>query len=310
MSIMCRKLRACVLAIGLVACGAATSAAGQSDKDFLKARAAFERGDRLRLDALAPKLADHVLAPYVEFWQIRSRLDDAADAEVASFLARWPKTPLADRLRADWLKSLGKRGKWSTFATEYPPPVGEDTELACYGVQYRRQRDGDVALGDAKALWFTGQATPEACEPLFAALIAKGELTVEDRRARFRLATEAGNVRAARAVAMDMPPADRIAASEFAPVDASPGPALARGEFRWKHQGGRDLALYALERAARTDAAGVRAAWEKQRGRLPEADRLYGNGRIAFHAARQLHPHAAQWYREAGDIALPDAPRA
>ncbi len=177
-------------------------------------------------------------------------------------------------------------------------------------IQFRRQRDGDVALGDAKPVWFTGQATPESCAPLFAALIAKGDLTVEDRRARFRLATEAGNVRVAQAIATDLPPANRIAAREFAHVDANPGPALAQGEFRWKQQGGRDLALYALERAARNDAAGVRAAWERQRGRLSEADQLYGNARIAFHAARQLNPLAAAWYRESGNVALPDAPRA
>jgi hypothetical protein len=70
--------------------------------------------------------------------------------------------------------------------------------------------------------------------------------------------------------------------AEFVHVERNPAQALAKGEFRWKQQGGRDLALYALERAARVDAAGVRAAWEKQRGRLTEADRLYGNGRIAI----------------------------
>ena len=42
---------------------------------------------------------------------------------------------------------------------------------------------------------------------------------------------------------------------EFAQVDANPVPVLARGGFRWKGQSGSDLALYALERAARTDAA-------------------------------------------------------
>jgi len=307
---MRRTLRVFSLALFLLGCCVAVPAAAQSDKDFLAARTAFERGDRSRLDALAPKLADHVLAPYVEFWQRKLRLDSPTDAEIGAYLSRWPKTPLADRLRVDWLKVQGKRAQWSAFAAEYPPPAGEDIELACYGLQYRRQRDGDGVLADAKPLWFTGQATPEACEPLFGALIAKGELTLEDRRARFRLATEAGNVRVARAIAMDMPPADRVTAREFAPVDASPGPALARGEFRWKQQGGRDLALYALERAARSDAAGVRAAWEKQRNRLSEADRLYGNARIAFHAARQQNPLAAEWFREAGNAVLSDGERA
>ena len=300
-----------VLALALVAGGLSAVAFAQSDSDFLDARAAYERGDRIRLDALAPRLADHVLATYVEYWQKKLRIDTASDAEIASYLERWPKSPLADRLRIDWLKSLGKRGQWATFATLYPLATGEDTEVACYGIQYRRQRDGNASLTDAKPLWFTGQNTPDACEPLFAALIAANDLTVDDRWARFRLATEAGNVRLAQAIATELPPDERITAREFAHVDANPGAALARGtEFRWKQRGGSSLALYALERAARTDAAGVRASWEKQRGRLSDADRLYGNTRIAYHAARQQYPLAVEWFREAGNVGSNDALRA
>ncbi len=310
MRVMCRPIRACALAFYLLTGCVAAFAASQNDKDFLAARAAFERGERSQLDRLAPKLADHVLAPYVEFWQRELGLESATETQIGAFLARWPDTPLADRLRVDWLKALGKRGQWATFAAEYPPPTGEDLELACYGLQYRRQRDGDSALADAKPFWFTGQGTPESCEPLFGALIATGDLTVDDRRARFRLAAEAGNVRLARSIAMDLPPADRITASELARVDANPGLALAQGDFRWKQQGGRDLALYALERAARSDAGGVRAAWEKQRSRMSEADRLYGNARIAFHAARQLNPLAVEWFREAENASRSDAERA
>jgi soluble lytic murein transglycosylase len=306
-----RRNFAPALALAVIAFGATAAVFAQSDKDFLDARAAFEKGDRIRLDALAPKLADHVLAPYVEYWQRKLRLDTATDAEIDAFLARWPRTPLADRLRVEWLKSLGKRGQWAAFGALYPPPSGEDTELACYGIQYRRQRDGNGPLADAKPLWFTGQTTPDACEPLFAALIAGNEITIDDRRARLRLATEAGNVRLAQSIAVDLPADERITLREFAHVDANPGAALSRGtEFRWKQHAGSNLALYALERAARIDAAGVRAAWEKQRNRLSDADRLYGNARIAFHAARQQYPLAAQWFREAGNAASNDALRA
>ncbi len=128
----------------------AAAAAVQSDNDFLAARAAFERGDRGRLDALAPKLADHILFSYVEFWQRMLQLETATEAEIGAFFVRWPQSPLADRLRVDWLKVLGKQGRWSTFAAHYPPPAGEDVELACYGIQHRRQRDGDSALAEAK----------------------------------------------------------------------------------------------------------------------------------------------------------------
>ena len=309
---MPRARRVFILALCVFGCAVAARAFAQSDGDVLDARAAYDRGDRLRLDALAPKLAKHVLAPYVEYWQKKLKLDSATDEEIAAYLARWPKTPTADRLRIDWLKTLGKRGQWAAFAALYPPPAGEDTEVACYALQYRRQRDGSAAVLDAKPFWFTGQSTPDACEPLFAALIESGDVSVDDRRARFRLATEAGNVRLAQSIAVDLPPDDRITLREFAHVDANPGSALSKGtEFRWGHRAGSNLALYALERAARTDAAGVRAAWEKQRVRLPEADRLYGNARIAYYAARQQYPLAADWYREAGSAgAATDALRA
>jgi len=307
---MHRTLAAAALNLVLLLCFPAAPAAAQADADFLAARAAYDRGDRLRLDALAGRLAGHILQPYVESWQLKLRLDSAGDDEVRRFLARWPKTPPADRLRVEWLKVLGKRAQWATFAAEYPAATGDDPELTCYAIQYRRQQDGDGALAAAKPLWFTGQSTPDACEPLFAVLIASGELTAEDRRARFRLATEAGNVRLAQTIAMHLPPADRIAARDFAQVELNPASALARGDFRWKQPGGRELALYALERAARNDAALVRPAWELQRGHLPDADRLYGNARIAYHAARQLNPQAAQWFREAEGAALSDVLRA
>ena len=298
------------LAFALLLAGIAAPAIAQSDADFLAARAAFDRGDRVKLDALAAKLSAHLLQPYVAYWQLKLRLDTANDDEVRAFLARWPQTPFSDRLRVDWLKALGKRGSWATFGAEYSAQPGEDIELACYAIQYRRSTDGDDALKAARTLWFTDKATPDSCDPLFAALIARSVITTEDRRARFRLAVEAGNVRVAQPIVADLPAPERIVAQDFARVDRNPASALAKGDFRWAQPGGRDLALYALERAARTDAAGTRAAWEKQRNRLPAADRLYGNARLAYHASRQLNPRALEWYREAEGASLSDVQRA
>lgn len=281
-----------------------------SDADFVAARAAYERGDRTKLEALASRLADHPLVPYVEYWQLKLRLDTATDGEVRGYLARWPNTPLADRLRVEWLKSLGKHGQWTAFSALYPPPSGEDLELACYAIQMRRQQEGDAALAAAVPLYATGQTTPDSCEPLFAALIARGTITPADRIARFRLATAAGNVRLAHAIAVDLPAEERMTGPELIRTERDPARALAKGDFRWKQRGGRELALYALERAARSDAAGIRAAWEKQRGRFSDADRLYGNARVAYHAARQLDPRANDWYREAEGAPLDDGQRA
>ena len=296
-----RRVRA-LLAAALLA--TAPHAGAQSDADFIAAKTAYERGDWRKLEALAPALAGHPLEQYAVYWQLKSRLDEVSPDAVDAFLARYPEGPLADRLRVEWLKVLGKRADWNRFAIGYPPPGGEDTELACYAVQYRHQRDGADALAAAKPLWFTGQSTPEACNSLFGALIASGELSPVDRRERFRLATAAGNTRLAQAIAADLPAKERITQREFAAVDRDPMRAVAKGHFDLRTVSGRELALYALERAARKDAADARNGWLKWRARLPVADRNYGNLRIAWHAARQLDPAANEWFKEVDGTAL------
>jgi len=274
---------------------AATHALAQSDAGFLAAKAAFERGDWRRLDALAPSAAGHPLERYVRYWQIRSRLDEASPDVVQSFLARYPDGPLADRLRVDWLKTLGKRGDWDRFAATYVAGQGEDIELSCYAIEYRYRSD-PRALTAAKPFWFTGASTPDACEPLFAALIARGDITLADRKARFRLAVAKGNTRLAQKIADELPGNERIRERAFAAIERNPMHAVKTGKFDWKSPSGRALALYALDRAARRDAAETRAAWLAWRRHLPEADRDYGDLRIAWYAARQLDPAADDWF--------------
>ena len=294
-------------AVGGILPAAAQAPAEATDADFLAAKAAFDRQDAGRLASLGPRFGGHLLEPYVEYWRLNLRLAAAASVpheDFRRYAERWPDTPLVERLRVDWLKSAGRRADWTAFALEYPPAAGEDTELACYGIQYRRQRDGDAALAAAKPLYFTDRSTPDACEPLFAALIAKGELSTADRLVRFRLAVEAGNLRTAQAIGEELPGAERVPAAALRAVDRNPLLALERGDFRWHQPGGRAVALYALERAARTDAATAHAAWIRHRVQLPEADRKFGNARVAYHAARQLDPRANNWFREADGAAL------
>jgi soluble lytic murein transglycosylase len=284
----------------LVTASASTPLRAQSDGELRQAREAFDRGDRRRLDALAPLLQDHVLAPYVAYWQLRLRLEDAEPATVRAFLARYAGIPVTERLRAEWLKLLARRGNWGDFAADGGTAATDDVELACAAMQYRRQLDPTASLASLRALWATGQSTPDTCEPLWSAMFASGELTDADRRLRIRLASEAGNMKLAQAQAAELPVAERIAAKDFAAVDRDPVRVLAKGEFAWKTAAGRDLALYALERAARKDAGAARAAWLRWRASLPAEDRLYGHRRIAYHAARQLDPSASEWFREAG----------
>src|SRR5439155_11182173 len=195
----------------LAVCVSFAALAQPTDADFAAARDAYRAGDSARLDHLAPRLKGHLLEPYVAYWRLRLKLDDADPSTVRAFLERYADMPLADRLRGEWLKSLGRRGAWELFAAEYPARVAEDVELSCYAaqLQLQRKRDGDNPALEVRRLWFSGHEQPEACQPLFGALLAQGALSARDVWARFRLAHEAGNFRFAARIAGELPPSER-----------------------------------------------------------------------------------------------------
>jgi len=212
---------AAALAIGAML-ASPSFAQNPADADIVAAKAAFDRGDAVRLASIAPRVQGHVLAPYVTYWQLELGIDTADAATLRAFVQRWAGTPFAERLRIDWLKSRARAGDWAAFAADYPAEPPADVELACDTVQWHRQRDGDSALAEAKPLWFSGQSTPDACEPLFAALIAQKSINEDERIARLRLASENGNLRLVRALADALPGAARVKASEFAGIDRDP----------------------------------------------------------------------------------------
>ncbi len=79
------------------------------DADYLAARDAFRVGDAAKLDRLATRLKQSPLEPYLSYYQLRMRLETADAVTIKAFIARPNDTPVIDRLRAEWLKSLAKK---------------------------------------------------------------------------------------------------------------------------------------------------------------------------------------------------------
>jgi len=307
-------LTACrAAAASAAACIAFAVCAQPTDADFTAARDAYRAGDAARLERIAPRLAGYLLEPYVAYWRLRLKLDDADPAAVRAFLERYADLPLAERLRNEWLKALGRHGEWTLFAAEYPKRGAEDVELACYAAQFRAQhKEQAEAEGatDGSKFWFSGHEQPESCQPVFALLLAQGDLTVQDVWTRFRLAHEAGNFRLAAKLAAALPVPERPTAQEIERVDRGARAALAKGDFRLASQSGRELALYALDRVAQSDAVAAHEAWIGWRARLYPAERLYGNLLVAYNAARQLLPQANAWFHEAEGAPFTEAQHA
>src|SRR5258705_1341962 len=96
----------------LVACAAGALAAPKppaADEALLKAYDAFKAGDAVKLQRFSSQLPGHVLAPYLEYWRLKLRLEDMPDADVRAFLEQQAGGYLADRLPAHLLYEVAQR---------------------------------------------------------------------------------------------------------------------------------------------------------------------------------------------------------
>ena len=278
------------------------------DDAFLAARDAARSGDRARLDALAPRLAEHPLAAYVEFWQIQPRLrtlDGPTTADLRRYFEKYPGTYPADRLRFEWLIALGRSGDLATLERELPALVWntDDPQLRCFVTLARYQR-ADKAAADkiaheARVLLANSPAAgSDGCMALTEALLA-------DRRVsgweRVRALVEQNQFATAKRLGT------QLTDSKGRPVDAKqlaqaidqPARWLAIHERRLT-QVQTELALVAIARLAKDDPKEAAEHGAALNLHLTPEQRGVMWGRIGHMGALKLLPQADEWYQRGG----------
>jgi soluble lytic murein transglycosylase len=294
-----------VLAL-LAAAAPVVPATRDAESRFIEAREAFRGGERVHLARVAETLRDTEYAPWVEHWRLRLRIEEDAFDGVRDFLERESGSYLAEKVRAEWLRQLGKRQDWKTFQQEYPALAQPDQELSCYALQARLARQQDeTALDEARPLWFNTVDLPDACQPLMERLLAEKRLDGDDIWTRLRRLMEARKFSAARAVARHLPGEHTIDPRKLEALIDNPARYLARQLPNFSAtRPGRELAIFAVVRQARHDTGDAAARWQAIEDQYSPADRAYVWGQIAWQAALNHDPQALAWYGLTGATRL------
>ena len=276
------------------------------DSVLLAARGAFDASSRARLATLAPKLKGHLLEPYVEYWQLFLRLPAASAEDVRDFLSRNPDTVLAEQLRADWLKVLGKSGRWELFQAEYAALSADDPEVTCYALLARWKREDASVRADFNSFWNAPRELPEGCLALARAMLKAGELGSREVWARFRVLIDA-NLAAAAKRSMDfLPRGEAIEARRLNAVIRAPLKFLKKPQADLAKAADRELVVAALALAAADDLRAAVGFWRGSGEAFPAEDRSSIWLMLAMNGARRHVPEALDWFGEAGEIALTD----
>ncbi len=300
--------RSAALFVPLLSCCLLAAAPAGADERVLAAREALRGGDHVRLERLANELRGHELAPWVDYWRLVAGLPDRFDAVAArDFLARHDGSYVAEKLRGDWLKALGKAQRWSEFDAEFGKLVAPDQELTCYALQSRRARGDATMLDAAVPLWLSLIEPPEACYPVLEALIWDKRVLADEVWARIRRQFEANRTAAARYSANYLPPSQTPSAAQLDAAIERPLPMLVKLPANWAEQRlGRELAVLAVQRIARNDPRQAAEQLEKLAPRLDPAQRSWAWAQIGWQGALRHLPEAVGWFRQAGDTPLSD----
>ena len=275
------------------------------DTAFLTARDAFRAGDRNKLERAAGQLGNSELAPYVENYQLRMNMDQGDSSAIRSFLERNERSYVAEKLRADWIRWLGKRGIWDEIDVEYPKLLAPEPDVSCYFQQARLAAGDKAVLDEAQKLWLTMLEPPEACRPVLEALIRDNRVTADDVWTRARRQFEANRTGNAKNTLGALPASQTPDAKALDLVISSPMGYLARQPGNWHTtRAGRELAALAIQRIAANDPRAAAGELEKLQGRMQESERQWAWSQIGLQAAKKHYPEAVAWFAQSGSAPL------
>jgi soluble lytic murein transglycosylase len=191
--------------------------------DYLHAEQSIKSGDRAAFQVLSAALRDYPLYPYLRFAELTRDLDRAPDEAIEAFLEQYPDTPLAERLRAVYLKRLARAERWTDYARIYRPDDSLERRCLYLRALLATGRPGEALSPAAlEPLWLVPRSQPAACDPLFDAWDAAGGLTTERIWARVRLAMDAAESGLARHLGDRLPETERAWLRRWLAVQAQP----------------------------------------------------------------------------------------
>lgn len=283
--------------------GVASAAPG--DEIAFAAREAFRLGDRAKLARLAGEMDAHELAPYGRYWLLRQRLEETGvEGEVRAFLQREAGSWLAERLRAEWLVVLAKRGAWPEVLTEYAALRQPELEARCLAARARLEANQDNStLDEMRPLWFTQTDLPDTCVPVMERLVAAGRLDLNDAWARLRLLLANKKLAQAKFYSRYLPQGHEPDGKLIDAIADNPARHLARLPVHFAaSRTGREMALYAVARMARSDPVATATQFATIENRFTREERGYAWGQIATYAAQRHLPEALDWFAKAGSL--------
>uniref|UniRef100_A0A699GJR0 Poly A polymerase head domain-containing protein n=1 Tax=Tanacetum cinerariifolium TaxID=118510 RepID=A0A699GJR0_TANCI len=261
-------------------------------------RDAVRKDDASKVAFYAARLTNYSIPSYVDYYRLKSRLTDASQAEIRSFMQRYQGQAIVDRLRNDWLLELGRTRDWTTFDEQLPLFVlNDDLQVKCYALQSRAIKGQNVAA-EARTLLISPNGYGEPCAGLIGTLYQARQFDAEDLYAQLRLSGEMNATgQARRIVAL-------LGGNEKKAVQAVDLPAVAAAKGAGSGRTEHEIFIVALGRLAKTSVKLATLALNKSASSLTAQEQREAWAAIALQSSYSLSDDTTGYWKRANGAPL------
>jgi soluble lytic murein transglycosylase len=271
----------------------------QQRKLFWQARQLLMTKHYQQFYALKVRLKDYPLYPYLLFIQLKQQRPYANHVDIDHFLQTYSDTPLAVKLRADWLAYLAKQQDWNHFIRYYQPIYG--TPLQCHYLNALLEtQQKALAFKKISTLWLQLNSAPTVCRKVFARWEQSGGLNSVLILEKLDRAMTKNNVNAIQHVAQFLPRAQRQQIKHWYQVQRRPSLIEQSDQFDPDNAIDRKILLFGMKRLANKDPVELAETWPllAKSYDLNETEKQQILADLAVGLARRGQPTAGDWLKK------------
>ncbi|MEW8645602.1 MAG: transglycosylase SLT domain-containing protein [Candidatus Thiodiazotropha endolucinida] len=250
---------------------------------FVAAEEALRNRETATYQQLRNKLLDYPLLPYLDYQETLETLEQQSIESITNRLEWLEGTPLAKKLRSHWLALLAKEKLWASYLqfSYQGGAVGQQCNRLQAMVETGKAHE---AFNSVEPIWLSGRSQPKACDPVFKAWIAAGNLTTSLVWERINLAMSVGRSRLARYLKRYLPPAEKGMVDRWLKIYRHPEQVVTL--LKNTHPMRDEMVTQAIRRLAWRDLDAAYIAWKKFHNQAIFSD--YQQRKIVYALASRL----------------------
>lgn len=281
------------------------SANAYVNKDFASQRSLFlqvesdlKKGKLASYQKHKHDLINYALYPYLRYELLKGAINNIKHADVSAFVKTYHDSPLASKLRNEWLRNRASKKLWADYLIAYEPSSNNDIELQCHYINASLQVNNDKSIyKHVPEIWLQGKVLPGACDPVFAAWKKDGHLTRNLLWQRIKLAIKNNEIALARHLAKDLAPADSKMVELWIRANHDPQIITKDHYFSEKHAANIEIIMHALLKIAKTKPDQAAILWKQLETKHRFSEDNWGLliKEVGLSLARKQAPNAKEW---------------